>query len=187
MITEDTLTKATKAVNDKIRSNNYSANEILFRRKHENQQEINIKDEEFASQIENIRIKNHLPSSISKAKQKIPTEVPSITVGQLAYLKEEITKHSTRQLYVVTSITNENLVLVKKILHFHSDKVGKYQNVEHAVKPTDLIPVILHSKNSGDLKGLDVIEEVKQIMKAKPTVSVKNNVKNEFKSKITYT
>ena len=55
MITEDTLTKATKAVNDKIRSNNYSANEILFRRKHENQQEINIKDEEFASQIENIR------------------------------------------------------------------------------------------------------------------------------------
>ena len=52
IIAEDTLIKATKAVNDKIRSGNFSANEILFRRK-QNQSEIKISDKEFASKIEN--------------------------------------------------------------------------------------------------------------------------------------
>ena len=33
IIMEDMLIKATKAVNDKIKSGNFSANEILFRRK----------------------------------------------------------------------------------------------------------------------------------------------------------
>ena len=32
-ITEETLARATKAVNDKIRANNFSANEVLFCRK----------------------------------------------------------------------------------------------------------------------------------------------------------
>ena len=51
-ITEETLATATKAVNNKIRANNFSAKEVLFRRKHD-QQEIDITDEQFASKIEN--------------------------------------------------------------------------------------------------------------------------------------
>ena len=48
--TEDLLVCATKLVNDTsmIRTNNFSANEILFRRRNTNQQEIDIKDKDFA-------------------------------------------------------------------------------------------------------------------------------------------
>ena len=166
LITEDTLAKATKVVNDKIRASNFSANEILFRRKHDDQQEIDIKDEEFATNIENSRKENHLPSAISKAKVKVPTKVPNISVGQLVYLKEEITKLSTRPLYVVTSITSEGLVLVKKILHFHSDRTGKYQNIEHSVKFTDLIPAT-SNPNRETLHSMEVLDEVKRIIKTK--------------------
>ena len=49
-ITEETLARATKAVNDKIRANNFSANEVLFCRK-QDQQEINITDKQFVSKI----------------------------------------------------------------------------------------------------------------------------------------
>ena len=64
------LIKATKAINDKIRSGNFLANEILFRRK-QDESEITISDKEIASKIENSRIENHQPSSKSKEKLKI--------------------------------------------------------------------------------------------------------------------
>ena len=83
-ITEDTLAKATKSINNKIRTNNFSASEILFRRKQDDQEEINIKDEQFAKNIENQRNKGHLPSATSKAKIKSPTPIPGIAAGQLA-------------------------------------------------------------------------------------------------------
>ena len=131
VITEETLAKATKAT---------SANEVLFCRK-QDQQEINITDEQFASKIENFWTKNHQSSSKSKAKLKAPAQTPSLEVGQLVYLKQEITKHTARQLYIVMSDIKDNLVLIKKILHFHLDKPAKFLNLEHTVKPSDLIPI----------------------------------------------
>ena len=75
----------------------------------------------------------------------------------------------------------------KKILHFHSEKTGKYQNIEHAVKFTDLIPVPFNSKSSGALEGIDVFDEVKKIIKAKPKASKKNNPPQKNHFEITYT
>merc|ERR1712240_1006400 len=114
----DTLIKATKAVNDKIRSGNFSANENLFCRK-QDQSEITISDKEFASKIENSHIENHQPSSKSKAKLKIKLKPPIIYPGQLVYLKQEVSKYATRHLYIVTSEPENDLVCIKKILHFH--------------------------------------------------------------------
>ena len=57
------------------------------------------------------------------------------------------------------SKTKDNLVLIKKILNFHSDKPGKYPNIEHTVKLTDLIPVTF--KSNGDLNDMDVLQKVK--------------------------
>ena len=118
-IAEETLMKAIKAVNDKIRSGNFSANEILFRRK-QDQSEITISDKEFVSKIENSRIENHQPSSKSKAKLKIKLKPSVIYPSQLVYLKQEVSKHATRHLYVVTSEPVDDLVCIKKILHFNS-------------------------------------------------------------------
>ena len=49
IITEDLLAQAAKLVNDKIRTKDFSANEILFRRKSDTQQKIYIADKEFAT------------------------------------------------------------------------------------------------------------------------------------------
>ena len=84
---ENTLIKAAKAFNDKIRSENFSANEILFRRK-QDQSEITILDKEFVSEIENSRIENHQPSSKSKAKLKFKLKPPVTYTGQLVYSKQ---------------------------------------------------------------------------------------------------
>ena len=50
IITEDMLINATKAINDKIRSENFLANKILFHKK-QDQSEIQIPDKEFALKI----------------------------------------------------------------------------------------------------------------------------------------
>ena len=159
-ITDNILIAATKTLNDKIRNNNFSANEILFRRKHDSQQEIDIKDEFFAKKIENARIQSHASSSKPKTKDCDPTKIQSISVGQLVYLKNELSKHSVRPLYIVTLVNNNQLVKIKKVLHFHSSKQGKYLNTEYDVKASDLIPASQPSKKE-DCQ-LDVLDEVKR-------------------------
>ena len=165
-ITENILLEATKALNDKIRSNNFSANEILFRRRFENQVEINVKDEVFASDIENSRLKNHEPSAKSQAKCTTLKTPPQVSVGQLVYLKDELSKHSVRPLYIITSLVDSQLVKVKKILHFHSKKKGRYLNIEHDVKISDLIIASPNLEKMDD--HLEILTEVKNILKPKP-------------------
>ena len=74
---EDMFIKATRMGNDKIRSGNFSANEILSPGK-QDQSEIQIPDKEFKSKKENSCVKNHQPSSKSKAKLKIKLKAPVI-------------------------------------------------------------------------------------------------------------
>ena len=147
-----------------MRSGNFSANEILFRRK-QDQSELMILDKEFASKIEYSRIANHQPSSKSKAKLKIKLKPPVIYPGQLVYLKQEVSKHTARHLYIMMSKPENDLVCIKKILHFHSAKPGRYLNIEHTVKVTDLLPLTSCPDNFEDI---DVLQEVKKIILSKP-------------------
>lgn len=128
----------------------------------QDQQEINITDEQFASKMKNFWTKNHQLSSKSKAKLKVPAQTLSLEVGQLFYLKQEITKHTARQLYIVTSDIKDNLVLIKKILYFHSDKPGKFLNIEHTVKASDLIPIT--SKPKEVHNDINTWQEIWKIM-----------------------
>ena len=56
---------------------------------------------------------------------------------------------------------------MKKILHFHSTKPSKYQNIEHTVKLTDLIPASSRNPRH-DSDDIDVLEELKKIVKKVP-------------------
>jgi len=88
-----------------------------------------------------------------------------VSVGQLVYLKDELSKHSVRPLYIITSLIDSQLVKVKKILHFHSKRRGRYLNIEHDVKISDLI---IASPNLGKIDDhLEILEEVKTILKPK--------------------
>ena len=71
-----------------------------------------------------------------------------------------------RPLYIVTLVNNNQLVKIKKVLHFHSSKQGKYLNTEYDVKASDLIPASQPSKKE-DCQ-LDVLDEVKKILTEKP-------------------
>ena len=82
IIAEDMLIKATKAVNDKIRSGNFSANEILFRRK-QDQSEITISDEDFASKIENSCVDDS-----SRKNTEIEMKRDFLHIGMLDFLRK---------------------------------------------------------------------------------------------------
>ena len=129
------------------------------------------------SKIENSRIENHQPSLKSKAKLKIKLQPPVIYPSQLVYLKQEVSKHAKRHLYVMTSEPENDLVCIKKILHFHSAKPGRYLNIEHTVKVTDLLPLTSCPDNSEDI---NVLQEVIKIISSKP--KLKKNPCSNLKS-----
>ena len=103
---------------------------------------------------------------------------------QLVDLKQEITKHTARQLYIVTSDIKDNLVLIKKILHFHSDKPGKFLNIEHTVQQSELISVT--SKPKKVHKDINTWQEIKKIMNPRTKRKTKSLSLKEIQN-ITYT
>ena len=140
-IDENTLVLATKFLNEKVRQHGYSAKELLFRRNQETLVEIDIKDSELKEKVNKTRKESHLPNSKSKAKGKSPPKTPNISVGQIGFIKHEHSKHSVRPAYYVTKVDEENkIVTAKKMLHVHSKKPTKFQNINYEIKLSDFIP-----------------------------------------------
>ena len=114
----------------------------------------------------------------SKAKLKIKLKAPVIYPGQLVYLKQEVSKHTARHLYVIMSEPKNDLVCIKKILHFHSNKLGRYLNIEHTVKVTDLLPLTSYPDDSTEI---DVLREVKNIITYNPKLTGNTRLKLKYK------
>ena len=140
-VDENVLLLATKFLNERIRQHGFSANELLFRRKQETNQELDIKDSELKAKVSEARSASHLPSSKSKATIKEPAEVPNVSVGQIGFIKQEKSKHAVRPAYFVTQVDRQkNLLKAKKMLHIHSPIPTKFQNVDYEIKITDFVP-----------------------------------------------
>ena len=140
-VQEDTLLLATKFLNERIRQHGFSANELLFRRKQESNQELDLKDSELKLKVYEKRKESHIPSSKSKATVKQPADLPIVAVGQVGFIKQEKSKHAVRPSYFVTEVNyDKNLLKAKKMLHVHTQIPTKFQNINYEIKISDFIP-----------------------------------------------
>ena len=113
------LQKATNKVNARIRKENLSSREILFRRNQYTHEVLNITDETIADKKLQDRIKNNIYSAKSKADVKKPTTIPDTPVGKLVFLKYDLDKHSPREVYVITDLPKDsNLIFMDKVGSF---------------------------------------------------------------------
>ena len=134
------LQRATSRVNEKIRKENLSAKEIMFKRNQFNQEEIQISDREIKDKKTNDRIIHNEYSSYAKASIKSSAPTPHVNRGHLVFLRQEIDKHSTREVYLVTDVSEDGKHLtVQKLLHVLSRSPAKLQNTKYRVKQTDVI------------------------------------------------
>ena len=99
---ENVLVLATKFLNEKIRQHGFSSHELMFRRKQDSNQELDLKDEVLKEKVFEKRLKDHLPSAISKATIKKHAKKVEVIPGQIGFIKQEGSKHQVRPAYFVT-------------------------------------------------------------------------------------
>ena len=88
----------------------------------------------------NDRIVNNTYSARSKANVKSPAPQVVATKGQLVFLRNEMSKHSPREVYLVTNVDAEsNFLIIQKLLHVLSNTSAKVTSNKFKVKQTDII------------------------------------------------
>ena len=134
------LQKATSRVNEKIRKENLSSKEVLFKRNQFTQEELDISDKDIKEKKMNDRIVNNKYSARSKANVKSPAPQAVTTKGQLVFLRNEMSKHSPREVYLVTNVDAEsNFLIIQKLLHVLYNTSAKVTSNKFKVKQTDII------------------------------------------------
>ena len=132
-VDENSLLLATKFLNERVRQHGFSANELLFRRKQETHEELNLEDKVLKEKVFEARKGNHP----TKGDLSI---LPTIKVGQVGFIKHEKSKHSVRPAYFVTEVNYEKqLITAKKMLHIHSRIPTRFQNANYEIKMSDFI------------------------------------------------
>ena len=92
------------ALNNRIRFNGLSSQEILYQRDQSTGKQLIFQDETLSSQRERITEKGHYPSALSKSKGGTPGSKYSCNVVDLVHIKSEGDKHNFRNFYLVVDI-----------------------------------------------------------------------------------
>ena len=99
----------TATLNTRVRDRGLAAKEILFQRDSYTGDQLNISDKALAdSQFAN-RQAYHLYSARSKAPNAQPAAKANVKVGDLVFVKQDGNKHTTREKYLVTALTQDRL------------------------------------------------------------------------------
>jgi hypothetical protein len=102
-----------RRLNSRIRHSGLSAKEIITRRDQITGHQLNFADAELSTLQQDLREKNHLYSSKSKAKGGKPAVKDGIDIGDLVFIKNEGDKFNRRSQYLVTSRTEGFCILQK--------------------------------------------------------------------------
>ena len=123
-LTSSQLARALLLLNSKIRNRGLSAAEIHFARDSHDHQNLQHNDRELRCQQENLRLKNHPYLSKSRApngKSQLP---PVLRPGDIVFKKNEITKHTERDPFVVMDSSSQRPV-IRKALHSSPFSIGR--------------------------------------------------------------
>ena len=110
-VTPLVLNSATDTLNSRIRYQGISAKEIIFGRDQITGNKLHVDHAMIKRNQEESREKNHPFSSTSKADIKKEASNASVKVGDLVFIKDEGSKHSPREKYIIVKIKNQDAVL----------------------------------------------------------------------------
>jgi hypothetical protein len=133
-VTSASLACVISTLNRRIRNRGLSAREILFQRDNETGAQLNFEDTNLANKQHASRLDNHVPSAKSKAPRGKGATKAVVAPGDLVFVKNDGTKHTARDRYIVGSV-EEEYVLIRKLLG------SQYRNKQYKVKPCELYPV----------------------------------------------
>ena len=107
-MTPGLLAVATLHANNRVRNNGLSSKEVLLKRDQVTGKSIVFDDENLADFKHSERLKNHKYSELSKARGKVSTQSTIFSVGDLVHVKNEGSKHTAREYYIVVSSNKES-------------------------------------------------------------------------------
>ena len=121
-----TLVKATKVLNEKVRSQNLTAKEITFMRNQDTGKHIKISDKAFGNHKQ---VKRPI---VSTPSVKIP-------VGSLVFVNSDGNKHQARDIYLVTGHSwDGQLAIIQKLIHGMTEGRMQIKNTQYKVKFSNL-------------------------------------------------
>ena len=163
-LTTSDLAIAVAVLNNRIRERGLSAKEIVFQRDSLTGEQLNISDSLLSHQQHQQRIKNHEPSAKSKAPRGKPAVHARIYPGDLVFVKNEGSKHTARDRYIVTECDERFIVMHKLAGSQFRSKSYKLKYTEVYKVPCAQLPLLkpletgydsLDSSDSSDDDGGD--------------------------------
>jgi hypothetical protein len=112
-VTHATLRQALKNLNTRIRNRGISSQEMLFCRDQSSGIQLSFRDSHLSRKQEEIRERNHLPSSRSKAQGAPFALAAPVSVGDLVFIKSEGNKNKSRDMYLIVGIAGKLASLQK--------------------------------------------------------------------------
>ena len=134
-LTQVAIDTCLRRLNSRIRHNGLSSKEIITRRDQITGHDLTFADTELSDYHQDLRDRNHLYSSKSKAKGGKPAANVGIGIGDLVFIKGEGDKFNRRSQYLVTS-QNDKLCTLQKMSN------GKFMSKFLEVPVRDLFKVV---------------------------------------------
>ena len=127
------IADATFALNSKLRRQNLSSSEILFKRDNIHNDPINFSDKTFRD----LTLKDQKKQHVRMKRSSSPN---AITPGMMVMFKQNPSKHTRRLPFLVIEM-NKNAVKLKKILNLDTERQMKLSTTIHEVHVDNLFPV----------------------------------------------
>ena len=118
-ISLSTLSKAVTNLNSRIRNQGLTSSQITFSRDTVSGENLNLSDHRLLEDKLGKRKLNNTQSAKSKAPKGKDQTKPNLLPGDIAYVKNQGSKHESREPFLVTG-NLDNKVRVQKLLHSHS-------------------------------------------------------------------
>ena len=152
-------------LNEKIRHQGFSAKEILFSRDQFTMENLKINDEKLAEEKMDIRKRENIYSSKSRADTPYLACSANTKRGNLVFLKKDGSKLERRDLYLVTGvIKDEGSVTVCKLpsaLSGNSPVKFQPHNVTYKVKQTEMKNVLCEKLEAQNCRLENEVVELK--------------------------
>ena len=148
VLTEEDLVVVAKIMNERIRNRGVAAKELLLRRDLITSQPKNIKDSVMAKEQFQKRIKCNQEA---QGRRKIVDSDLEYHVGDVVYIRGQISKHQPREQYLITRFEQDFLIIQK--LH------SKFGSKEYTVYKNEVMPV-----NAGSSELFEKVKEIESEM-----------------------
>lgn len=127
------IANATFHLNTRLRSQDLSASEILFRRDQHNHSPLHQPDAAIRETTKQLQLRHH--------NQHANRPSPHATPGTMVMLKANPGKHSTRDAFVVTGSSNDKLQL-QKLLNLQNSRNLRVAKAKHTVPSNHVFPIL---------------------------------------------